>query len=101
MPYALVVLNTNDFQTSSTSNGSSVMQTTQPPGTTLVDVLDPAQATYPVDGNAEMQVSVPAQKAMILIPQSQLAQGPASEHTAGHLQRESRGPATVDPLRRR
>jgi glycosidase len=71
-PYALVVLNTNDFQTSSTSNGSSVMQTTAPAGTTLVDVLDPAQATYPVSASGQLQANVPAQKAMILVPQSQV-----------------------------
>ena len=70
--YALVVLNTNDFKSSSTSNGSSVMQTTAPAGTTLVDVLDPAQATYPVGGTGQLQVNVPAQKAMILVPQSQV-----------------------------
>jgi glycosidase len=70
--YALVVLNVNDFKTSSTSNGSSVMQTTAPAGSTLVDVLDPAQATYMVDGNGQLQTNVPAQKAMILIPQSQV-----------------------------
>jgi glycosidase len=74
-PYALVVLNTNDFQASATANGSSVMQTSAPSGTTLVDVLDPNQATYPVGGGGQLQVSVPAQKAMILVPQSQVAQG--------------------------
>jgi glycosidase len=74
-PYALVVLNTNDFQTSATSNGSSVLQTTAPAGTTLVDVLDPAQTTYPIGASGQFQANVPAQKAMILIPQSQVMQG--------------------------
>jgi alpha-amylase len=74
-PYALVVLNTNDFKTSSTSSGSTLMQTTAPAGTTLVDVLDPAQATYSVDASGHLQASVPAQKAMILVPQSQVGQG--------------------------
>jgi glycosidase len=74
-PYALVVLNTNEFKTSSTSNGATVMQTGAPPGSTLVDVLDPAQASYPVDASGHVQVSVPAQKAMILVPQSQVVQG--------------------------
>ena len=74
-PYALVVLNTNDFQTSSTSNGATVMQTAQPAGTTLVDVLDPAQATYAVDGSGKLRCSVPAQKAMILVPAAQVVQG--------------------------
>jgi alpha-amylase len=73
--YALVVLNANDFKTSSTSNGSTVMQTNAPAGGTLVDVLDPAQATYPVGSTGQLQVNVPAQKAMILVPQSQVVQG--------------------------
>lgn len=73
--YALVVLNTNGFKTSSTSNGGSVLQTHWPPGTTFVDVLDPAQATYASDGNAQLQVSIPAQKAMILVPQGQVVEG--------------------------
>jgi glycosidase len=73
--YALVVLNTNDFKTSSTSNAGTVMQTTAPPASTLVDVLDPAQATYPVDATGHVQVSVPAQKAMILVPEGQVVQG--------------------------
>ncbi|HEY5242592.1 MAG TPA: alpha-amylase family glycosyl hydrolase [Polyangiaceae bacterium] len=74
-PYALVVLNTNDFKTSSTSNGTTPMQTTAPAGTTLVDVLDPAQATYSVDASGQLRANVPAQKAMILVPQSQVGQG--------------------------
>jgi glycosidase len=73
--YALVVLNANDFKTSSTSNAGTVMQTSAPPGSTLVDVLDPAQATHPVDGTGHVQVSVPAQKAMILVLEGQVVQG--------------------------
>lgn len=75
-PYALVVLDTNDFKSSSTSNGSSVMQTSQPAGTTLVDVLDPMQATYVVGPGGALRVTVPAQKAMILVPQSQVVPTP-------------------------
>jgi alpha-amylase len=74
-PYALVVLNTNDFKVSSTSNGSTVMQTSAGAGATLVDVLDPAHGTHATDGSGQLQVSVPPQKAMILVPQSQVAQG--------------------------
>jgi alpha-amylase len=74
-PYALVVLNTNDFKTSSTSNGPVVMQTTAPAGVTLVDVLDPAHGTYAVDASGQLQVSVAAQTAKILVPQDQVVQG--------------------------
>jgi glycosidase len=74
-PYALVVINANDFKTSSTSNNGTAMQTTAASGSTLVDVLDPNQASYPVDGTGHVQVSVPAQSAMILVPQSQVVQG--------------------------
>jgi glycosidase len=74
-PYALVVLNTNDFQASSTSKNGAAMQTTAPPSSTLVDVLDPNQATYPVDASGHVHVSVPAQSAMILVPQAQVVQG--------------------------
>jgi alpha-amylase len=71
-PYALVVLNTNDFKTSSTSNGGTVMQTTSPGGTTLVDVLDPSQPTFAVTATGQLQVDVPAQTARILVPQGQV-----------------------------
>ena len=73
-PYALVVLNTNDFKTSSTSNGSTLMQVTAPAGTTLVDaMLDPAQAMYAVDASGHLPGQrAPAQKALILVPQSQV-----------------------------
>ncbi|HEY8091610.1 MAG TPA: alpha-amylase, partial [Polyangiaceae bacterium] len=74
-PYALVVLNTNGFKASASSNGSTVMQTSAGAGVTLVDVLDPSHGTHATDGNGQLQVSVPAQKAMILVPQSQVVQG--------------------------
>ncbi|MGH7293523.1 MAG: alpha-amylase family glycosyl hydrolase [Polyangiaceae bacterium] len=73
--YALVVLNTDDFKTSSTSNAGTIMQTTAAAGTTLVDVLDPGHATYTVDGSGQLGVSVPAQSAMILVPQGQVVGG--------------------------
>jgi len=73
--YALVVMNTDDFKSSSTSDGGTVMLTSAPPGATLVDVLDPTHATYPVDSSGHLQATVPAQKAMILVPQDQVVQG--------------------------
>jgi alpha-amylase len=69
--YALVVLNTNGKQTSSTSDGAKTM-TLGLKGVTLVDVLDPEQKTYTVGAAGELRVAVPAQHAMILVPQDQL-----------------------------
>ena len=69
--YALVVVNTNDFKTSSTSNGGTLMQTNAPPGTTLVDVLDPAKTMFAVDSSGHAQVTVPAQQTRVLVPQEQ------------------------------
>jgi glycosidase len=74
-PYALIVQNTNDFQSSSTSHSGTVMQTSQPPNAQLVDVLDPQQMHYSVDGSGKLQVSVPAQKTMVLVPASQVVPG--------------------------
>ncbi len=74
-PYALVIQNTNDFQSSSTSHGGTVMQTSQPPNAPLVDVLDPQQKHYSTDGSGKLGVSVPAQKTMVLVPASQVVAG--------------------------
>jgi hypothetical protein len=38
----------------------------------LVDVLDPEAKTYAVPASGERRVIVPAQRAMILVPQDQL-----------------------------
>jgi alpha-amylase len=71
--YALVVLNTNAKQASSTTDGTTPMKVSAPAGTTtLVDVLDPQQATYPVASNGTVTVTVPKQSAMILIPSGQV-----------------------------
>ena len=72
--YALVVLNTNDFQASSTSSGDAVMKTSLP-GITLVDVLDPTQQTYTVGGDGTLRISMPKQSGKILIPQGTAPQG--------------------------
>ena len=42
------------------------------PNVTLVDVLDPELKTYPVPASGELRLVVPAQRAMILVPQDQL-----------------------------
>lgn len=69
--YALVVINSNAKKASTTSDGSKVMQVTAKPGTVLVDVLDPALSTRAVDAGGTLRVTVPAQRAMILVPESQ------------------------------
>jgi glycosidase len=86
--YALVVLNTNEAQASSTANGSSTMQTTLPPNTVLVDVLNAGANTYTVDANSRLNITLPAMvapaqsatqggpsgyPARILVPQSQVS----------------------------
>ncbi len=68
--YALVVLNTNARKTSATADGAKVMTLTRP-GVTLIDVLDPEQKSYDVAANGELRLDVPAQRAMILVPQDQ------------------------------
>jgi glycosidase len=73
--YALVVLNTGDFKKSATHGSMGAMQTSLPPGKTLVDVLDPAHANYTTDASGKLDVTVPAQHAMILVPTSQVVQG--------------------------
>jgi len=65
--YALVVLNTNAFKASATG-----AMATGRASETLVDVLDPAQATYSVGADGMVHLSVPAQRAMILVPQGQV-----------------------------
>jgi alpha-amylase len=78
--YALIVLNTNASHSSSTSLNGHLMTVGQPPGTVLVDVLDPKQSTYTVGADSLIALS-PLQQwanwesAMILVPESQLAGG--------------------------
>ncbi len=69
--YALVVLNTNANK-SSTTGDVNAMAVTAAPNTALVDVLDPAQTTYAVASDGTLRVQVPAQSAMILVPQDQV-----------------------------
>jgi glycosidase len=69
--YALVVFNTNAKKASSTSDGAKTMQTSQK-ATQLVDVLDPAHTPYTTDATGALKVSVPAQKALVLVPAAQV-----------------------------
>jgi alpha-amylase len=70
--YALFVANTNAKKESVTEAGGKAMETSLAAGTTLVDVLDPAQPTFTVAADKTLKVSVPAQRTRILIPQEQL-----------------------------
>jgi alpha-amylase len=73
--YALVVLNTNDFKTSSTSNNGTVMAVGAAPGTVLVDVLNGGGATYQVGTGSTLNLAIPAQTGAILVPQNQVGSG--------------------------
>ncbi len=69
--YALVVINTNARHASTTADEAKAMKVTRP-GITLVDILDPALQTYLVPASGELRLVVPAQRAMILVPNDQL-----------------------------
>jgi glycosidase len=73
--YALVVINTNNRKDSSTSADGNAMKVGVP-GVTLVDVLDPQQRTYPVASSGEIRLTVPKQRAMILVRQGSPAAAP-------------------------
>jgi glycosidase len=66
--YALVVLNTNAQKDSVTGDDTKTMTLAQK-NVTLVDTLDPEQKRYPVAATGELRVTVPKQRAMILMPQ--------------------------------
>jgi glycosidase len=69
--YALVVLNTNEgADTRVTGDGAKTMIVGEK-GVRLVDVLDPARKPYDVAATGELRLTVPKQKAMILVPASQ------------------------------
>ena len=73
--YALVIQNTSSQKASSTSHAGAALQTTQPGGTKLVDVLDPQQASYTTDAGGKLDVPVPAQKTLVLVPASHVVSG--------------------------
>ncbi len=71
--YAMIVLNTNAFKMSDTADGTTVLVSSLPPNTTLVDVLDPKLTTYTTDASAQLRIgNIKAQTGLILIPQSQV-----------------------------
>ncbi len=69
--YALVVLNTNGKKPSATTDGTKSL-TSSRKGAQLVDILDPTTPKYSTDANGVLNVTVPAQKAMILVPADQV-----------------------------
>ncbi len=69
--YALVVLNSNAKKASAPGDAGKTLTTTRPRAQ-LVDVLDPAKAKYSTDASGVLNVTVPPQKAMILIPADQV-----------------------------
>ncbi len=75
--YALVILNTSPTNMSQTvtldaSNHSTPITVSQAPGTVLVNILDPMQATYTVGSGGSLLMTLPPTTGAILIPQSQL-----------------------------
>jgi alpha-amylase len=71
--YVLVVMNTNDFKTSSTMGDGGPMKTTLPAGTALFDLLDPATHPDPfiVGAEGSLVLTIAPQSALILAPQDQ------------------------------
>ncbi len=68
--YALVLVNSNGRKPSSTADGANVM--TIAARGRLVDVLDPGLQTFDVPAGGTLRVTVPTQRAMILVPQDQV-----------------------------
>jgi glycosidase len=66
--YALVVVNTNGKKTSATADAGKTMKLSR--SGTFVDVLNPDGQTITVPASGEVRVSVPAQRAMILVPEA-------------------------------
>jgi len=69
--YALAVFNTNAKKASSPTDAGKAL-TTSLKNAQLVDVLDPTTPKYSTDANGVFNVTVPPQKAMILVPADQV-----------------------------
>lgn len=70
--YALIILNTNDRQESSTAFEGLPMRMSRA-GVTLVDVLGPAGQSIVAGDDGELELTLPAQGAVILVPEDQRA----------------------------
>ncbi len=71
--YALVVMNTNRDQASSTASDGTTMKVTAAPGTALVDVLAAQPVTYTVAADGTLAVEVQPLASAILVPQAQVS----------------------------
>jgi hypothetical protein len=77
--YALVILNTKcslgtcrGKKTSDTADGANAMKVGAQPGAVLVDVLNPGNQTFTVGPDGTLKATVPAQHALVLVPQEQV-----------------------------
>jgi glycosidase len=68
--YALVVLNTNGRKDSSTADGAKVMKLSIK-NVNLVDILNPEGGTFEVSNDNTLRMTVPKQRAFILVPNTQ------------------------------
>ncbi len=68
--YALVVINSNARHPSSTSDGGNVMKLGVKGK--LVDVMDPNLTSYTTGADGTLRLTVPTERAMILVPDSQV-----------------------------
>ncbi|MEZ4301133.1 MAG: alpha-amylase family glycosyl hydrolase [Polyangiaceae bacterium] len=71
--YALVVFNTHTSKSSSTKDGTSVMTTSLPEGTTLVDILPPEKPAFIVGPNGTLDLTLAATSGMLLVPGEQVS----------------------------
>jgi glycosidase len=72
--YALVVVNSNPNQASKTSADGATMKTSQPAGTTLVDILN-GGTPYTVGADGALELTIDALAGAILVPQNQVIPG--------------------------
>ncbi|MBK8251928.1 MAG: alpha-amylase [Polyangiaceae bacterium] len=70
--YALVVFNTHHQKTSTTRDGTTIMTTSLPSGSTLVDILVPEKPAYIVDQNGTLELTLPPVSGMLLVPGDQV-----------------------------
>ena len=70
--YALSVINSSPSHESSPSFNGAPMSVSAPAGTVLVDVLSDAMSTYTVTPDQKLVIQLPAQSAVLLVPQSQV-----------------------------
>lgn len=70
--YALVVINTNKKNPGSPQYNGTPMLVSIPANTVLVDVLSADKATYTVDADSRLSISLPPLSGALLVPQDQV-----------------------------